>query len=176
MESLFPALYILAAASFILAIKWMNSPATARRGVLIGEVGMLLAVVGTLLRHEVVTYQWILVAFFIGSAIGVPIAYYMPMTAVPQRTAISHACGALASALIGTAEYYKRLPHGFVMGALVLETLLGFLTCTASVMAFGKLQEILPTRPMTYRGQNYVNLNMLSRKYLAITQTTGSIS
>src|ERR1700748_3621622 len=136
MQSIFPALYILAAASFILAIKWMSSPTTARRGVLIGEIGMLLAVVGTLLRAEVVTYQWIFIAFLIGSAIGVPISYYMPMTAVPQRTAFSHACGALASALIGTAEYYRRVPHGAVMIALVLETLLGFLTFTASLMAF----------------------------------------
>ncbi len=158
---IFPVLYILAAAGFILAIKWMSSPATARRGVVVGEIGMLLAVVGTLLRHEVVNYEWILIAFFVGSAIGVPIAYYMPMTAVPQRTAISHSCGALASALIGTAEYYRRLPHGFVMGALILETLLGFLTCTASLMAFGKLQEILPTRPLTFRGQNIVNLGVL---------------
>src|SRR3954454_13040356 len=157
-ELVFPALYIVAAAGFILAIKWMSSPATARRGVIVGELGMLLAVVGTLLHHEVVNYQWILVAFFVGSAIGVPIAYVMPMTAVPQRTAVSHACGALASALIGTAEYLRRTPHGFVMGALILETLLGFLTCTASLMAFGKLQEILPTRPITYRGQNIVNL------------------
>jgi NAD(P) transhydrogenase subunit beta len=160
MESILPAFYILAAAGFILAIKWMNSPATARRGVLVGEIGMLLAVVGTLLRHEVVNYEWILVAFFVGTAIGVPIAYYMPMTAVPQRTAISHACGALASALIGTAEYFRQAPHGFVMGALILETLLGFLTCTASLMAFGKLQEILPTRPITWRGQNLVNLGV----------------
>jgi NAD(P) transhydrogenase subunit beta len=159
-ETIFPALYILAAAGFILAIKWMNSPATARRGVVVGEIGMLLAVVGTLLRHEVVNYQWILIAFFIGSAIGVPIAYIMPMTAVPQRTAFSHACGALASALIGTAEYYRRMPHGFVMTALIVETLLGFLTTTASLMAFGKLQEILPTRPITYRGQNIVNLGI----------------
>src|SRR5947209_13172188 len=136
----------------------MNSPATARRGVIVGELGMLLAVIGTLLRSEVVSYEWILIAFFIGSAIGVPIAYYMPMTAVPQRTALAHACGALAAALIGTAEYYHRMPHGFIMGALILETLLGFLTCTASLMAFGKLQEILPTRPITYRGQNIVNL------------------
>jgi NAD(P) transhydrogenase subunit beta len=82
----------------------------------------------------------------------------MPMTAVPQRTAISHAFGALASALIGTAEYYRHTPHGFTMLALVLETLLGFLTFTASLMAFGKLQEILPTRPITYKGQNIVNL------------------
>src|SRR5271170_271029 len=161
MQSLYPVLYILAAASFILAIKWMNSPATARRGVFVGEAGMLLAVVGTLLRHEVVTYQWILIAFFIGSAIGVPIAYYMPMTAVPQRTAFSHACGALAAALIGTAEYYRHTPHGVVMAALVLEILLGFLTFTASMMAFGKLQESLPTRPITFPGQNIVNLGIL---------------
>jgi NAD(P) transhydrogenase subunit beta len=159
--TIFPALYLLAAAGFILAIKWMSSPVTARRGVIVGELGMLLAVVGTLLRHEVINYEWILIAFFIGSAIGVPIAYMMPMTAVPQRTAISHACGALASALIGTAEYYRRTPQRLVMCALILETLLGFLTCTASLMAFGKLQEILPTRPITFRGQNIVNLAIL---------------
>src|SRR5271156_838834 len=157
-DTLLPILYMLAAMGFIMAIKWMNSPATARRGVIIGEIGMLLAVVGTLLRFEVVQYQWILIAFFLGSAIGVPIAYYMPMTAVPQRTAFSHACGALAAALIGTAEYYRAKPHGFVMTALVVEILLGFLTFTASMMAFGKLAETLPTRPITYRGQNFVNL------------------
>ena len=106
-ELILPLLYLLAAAGFILALKWMSSPATARRGVFAGEIGMLLAVVGTLLRFEVVEYQWILIAFFLGSAIGVPLAYLMPMTAVPQRTAISHAFGALASALIGTAEYYQ---------------------------------------------------------------------
>jgi NAD(P) transhydrogenase subunit beta len=153
--------YIVAAGLFVLALKWMSAPATARRGVWAGEVGMLLAIVGTLLRHEVIDYQWILVAFFIGSAIGVPLAYLMPMTAVPQRTAISHAFGALAAALVGTAEYYRQTPHGFVMGALVLETLLGFVTFTASLMAFGKLQELLPTRPITYRNQNLINLSLL---------------
>jgi len=158
MEILLPLLYLLAAAGFILALKWMSSPATARRGVLAGELGMLLAVVGTLLRFEVVEYQWILIAFFIGAAIGTPLAYLMPMTAVPQRTAISHAFGALASALIGTAEFYRHTPEQITMAALALEIMLGFLTFTASLMAFGKLQEILPTRPMTYRGQNIVNL------------------
>jgi NAD(P) transhydrogenase subunit beta len=161
-DTIIPGLYMLAAAGFILAIKWMSSPATARRGVIVGELGMLIAVVGTLLRFEVVNYQWILIAFFLGSAVGVPLAYIMPMTAVPQRTAISHAFGALASALIGTAEYYKTTPTGFTMGALALETLLGFLTFTASLMAFGKLQEILPTRPITYKGQNFVNLGILA--------------
>jgi proton-translocating NAD(P)+ transhydrogenase subunit beta len=166
-DTLLPILYMLAAMSFILAIKWMNSPATARRGVIIGEIGMLLAVVGTLLRFEVVEYQWILIAFFLGSAIGVPIAYIMPMTAVPQRTAFSHACGALASALIGTAEYYKGVQQGppittVEMTALIVETLLGFLTFTASMMAFGKLQEVLPQRPITYKGQNFVNLGVFA--------------
>ncbi len=166
-NTLLPLLYMLAAMGFILAIKWLNSPATARRGVIVGEIGMVLAVVGTLLRFEVVEYQWILVAFFLGAAVGAPIAYFMPMTAVPQRTAFSHACGALASALIGTAEYYKGIAHGegltkVVMVALVIETLLGFLTFTASMMAFGKLQEVLPQRPITYKGQNFVNLGVFA--------------
>src|SRR5579862_836938 len=99
-------IYLIASALFILSLKWMSSPGTARRGVLAGEIGMLVAIVGTLLRHEVVNYEWIVVAFLVGSAVGVPLAYLMPMTAVPQRTALSHVFGALASALIGTAEFY----------------------------------------------------------------------
>jgi len=156
--SVFQALYLVAAALFILALKWMSAPATARRGVISGEVGMLLAVIGTLLRHEVVNYEWIVIALMVGAAIGVPLALLMPMTHVPQRTAISQACGAFASALIGTAEYYRLHPHGFIMGALSVEILLGFLTTTASLMAFGKLHEILPSRPVVYKGQNFVNL------------------
>src|SRR3989442_1851804 len=125
---------------------------------------MVLAVVGTLLHHEIVSYQWILVGFVLGSAIGAPMALYMPMTAVPQRTALSHAFGALAAALVGTAEYYLHTPQlsRFTMVALALELLLGSLTFTGSLMAFGKLQELLPTRPVTYRGQNVVNLSLLA--------------
>jgi len=164
--TLLPILYMLAAMGFILAIKWMGSPATARRGVIVGEIGMLLAVVGTLLRFEVVSYGWIALAFALGTIVGIPIAVMMPMTAVPQRTAFSHACGALASALIGTAEYYKGLNGAGLtrveMTALIIETLLGFLTFTASLMAFGKLQEVLPQRPITYKGQNIVNLGIFA--------------
>ena len=158
---IYQALYIIAACCFILALKWMSAPATSRRGVIIGELGMLLAVVATLLRREVIDYNWIAAGLIIGSAIGIPIAVLMPMTQVPQRTAISQACGALASALIGTAEYYSLKPHGFTMAALGLEMLLGFLTTTASVMAFGKLHELLPSRPITFKGQNVVNLAIL---------------
>jgi NAD(P) transhydrogenase subunit beta len=154
--------YIVASALFILSLKWMNSPVTARRSVLAGEVGMLMAIAGVLLSFHVFNWEWILAAFFIGTAVGIPIAYIMPMTAVPQRTAMSHACGALAAALVGTAEFYRanqihETLSTFVMVPLMLETLLGFLTFTGSLMAMGKLQEVLPQRPITYRGQNLTN-------------------
>jgi H+-translocating NAD(P) transhydrogenase subunit beta len=157
-----PLLYLAAAASFILALKWLSSVPTARRGVIVGAAGMALAVAGTLMKPEIESYRWIAVAFVAGTAIGVPMAM-MPMTAVPQRTALSHAFGALAAALVGTAEFYLRAPaiDRFIMGALVLEVLLGFLTFTASLMAFGKLQEILPTRPITWRNQNILNFTIL---------------
>jgi NAD(P) transhydrogenase subunit beta len=161
MEQIWQIAYIVAALSIIGSIKWLSSPATARRGVMAGQIGMLFAVVGTLLRHEVVDYEWILISIFIGAAIGAPLAYLMPMTAVPQLTALSHAFGALAAALVGTAEYYKNNPTGFTMTALVIETVLGYLTFTASIMAFGKLQDIVPTRPITYKGQNFVNIALL---------------
>jgi NAD(P) transhydrogenase subunit beta len=162
MEHAIQISYLIAAGLFILSLKWMSAPGSARQGVLAGEAGMLIAIIGTLLRHEAVSYEWIMLAFLLGSAIGVPLAYLMPMTAVPQRTALSHAFGALASALIGTAEYYRETPHGFVIVALVVEMLLGFLTFTGSLMAFGKLQEILPTRPIVYRGQNVINLSLFT--------------
>jgi NAD(P) transhydrogenase subunit beta len=179
MDTILPLIYLLAAVGFILAMKWMNHPSTARRGVIIGEIGMLLAVIGTLLRAEVVEYQWVLIALAIGSAIGAPLAYLMPMTSVPQLTALSHAFGALASALIGTAEYYKQGPGGvpftgFTMGALSAEILLGYLTTTASIIAFGKLQEILPTRPITYKGQNVISFLVLGGAVvLGVLMTAG---
>jgi len=164
MTELWHYAYLAAALLIIASIKWLNSPVTARRGVFAGEVGMRLAVVGTLLRHEVINLEWVLIAFFIGAAIGAPLAFLMPMTAVPQLTALSHAFGSLAAALVGTAEFYRHThasPWEFTMLALVLETLLGYLTCTASILAFGKLQELIPTRPITYAGQNVVNLLLL---------------
>lgn len=156
------ATYILSAACFVLALKWLSAVPTARRGVITGVIGMALAVGGTLLRPEIVSYKWIATAFVIGTIIGVPMAM-MPMTAVPQRTALSHAFGALAAALVGTAEYILHPGlSSFTMGALAIEVLLGFLTFTASLMAFGKLQELLPQRPVTYRGQNFVNIGILA--------------
>ena len=103
--------YLFAGACFVLALKWMSAPTTARRGIRAGELGMLAAVVATLLKTEIVQYQWIVVALLIGSTIGALMAIFMPMTAMPQRIALSHAFGALAAALVGTSEFYLESPH-----------------------------------------------------------------
>jgi NAD(P) transhydrogenase subunit beta len=155
--------YLIATALFILSLKWMSSPVTARRGVRAGEVGMLLAVAGTLLSHDIVDYKWVGIALVLGSIIGVPLGM-VQMTAVPQRTALSHAFGALCVTLVGTAEFYLRAPAvpRFMMAVLSLEVILGALTFTGSLMAAGKLQEVLPQRPITYKGQNFVNLSLLA--------------
>jgi NAD(P) transhydrogenase subunit beta len=155
--------YLIATALFILSLKWMSSPVTARRGVRAGEVGMLLAIAGTLLSHDIVDYKWVAIALVLGSIIGVPLGM-VHMTAVPQRTALSHAFGALCVTLVGTAEFYLRAPAvpRFMMAVLSLEVILGALTFTGSLMAAGKLQEVLPQRPITYKGQNFVNLSLLA--------------
>jgi NAD(P) transhydrogenase subunit beta len=161
-QALLETIYLIAAILFILSLKWLSSPASARRGVRAGEVGMLLAVVGTLLHHGIVDYTWIATALVLGTVIGVPLGF-VQMTAVPQRTALSHAFGALCVTLVGTAEFYLRAPAvpKFMMAVLSLEIILGSLTLTGSLMAAGKLQEILPQRPITYKGQNLVNLSLL---------------
>src|SRR5258706_9921060 len=101
MGSLANYIYIISGALFILSLKWMNSPVSARRGVMAGELGMLLAIGGTLLNHHH-NWEWMIGAFFIGSAVGGPLAHLMPMTAVPQPTAILPPRGALAAAPLGT--------------------------------------------------------------------------
>jgi H+-translocating NAD(P) transhydrogenase subunit beta len=155
--------YLIASALFIFSLKWMSSPATARHGIWAGEVGMVLAIAGTLLRHGIVDWKWIIIALVLGSGIGIPLGM-VQMTAVPQRTALSHAFGALCVTLVGSAEFYLRTPNvpKFMMSVLSMEVILGGLTVTGSLMAAGKLQEILPQRPITYKGQNLVNFLLLA--------------
>jgi NAD(P) transhydrogenase subunit beta len=164
-------IYLVASGLFILALKWMNAPPTARRGILAGEIGMVLAIGGTILQLGVegkleritIDYAWIFIALGIGTTIGVPLGL-VQMTAVPQRTALSHAFGAFCVTLVGTSEYYlggSSIP-GFKMAVLCMEVILGGLTVTGSLMAAGKLQEVLPQRPITFKGQNLFNLAMLA--------------
>jgi NAD(P) transhydrogenase subunit beta len=162
--------YLAAATLFVFSLRWLNRPRTARRGVFAGVVGMLLAVVGTLLNPHIVNYGWIALALVAGTLVGVPLSR-VALTAVPQRTAISHAFGGLAAGLVGTAKYQVWLGEGelttFRTTAIVVEVILGFITFTGSLMAAGKLQEVIPTRPITYRGQNAVNLSLLGVAVLA---------
>ncbi len=154
--------YLAATVLFILSLRWMSMPSTAKRGVRAGELGMLIAIAATLLHHGIVDYRWIAIGLVLGSIIGVPLGL-VQMTAVPQRTALSHAFGAFCVTLVGTAEYYLSAPNvpPFMMSVLSAEVILGSLTFTGSLMAAGKLQEVLPQRPITYKGQNLVNLSLL---------------
>ena len=156
--------YLVASILFILGLKGMSHPESARRGMHLAEFGMLMAVIGTLLHHEIVSYEWIIAGLLVGSTIGAMMAIWVPMTAMPQRTALSHAFGAFAAALVGIAEYYQ---HGAALGqvkmtAIGFEVMLGALTTTGSLMAFSKLQGLVRGTPMTYKGQNIFNMTLLA--------------
>jgi len=157
--------YLAASILFILGLKGLSHPETARRGMIYAEVGMLLAIVGTLVHKDIVRYEWIIAGLIIGSIIGGAISIWVPMTAMPQRTALSHAFGALAASLVGVSEYYRHnsVELGtFKMTALSLEVLLGGITVTGSLMAFIKLQDWIRGTPITYRGQNIFNMSLFA--------------
>src|SRR5216110_2009108 len=162
--------YLLASILFILGLKGLSHPETAKRGMHLAEFGMLMAIIGTLMHFEIVSYTWIIVGLLLGSTLGAAMGVRVPMTAMPQRTAWSHAFGAFAAALVGIAEYYSYT-HGFKpladmghikMSAMGFEIMLGSLTTTGSLIAFGKLQGIVPGKPLVYRGQNIFNMSLLA--------------
>jgi len=159
--------YLVASALFVMSLYWMNDPLTARRGVGAGVVAMVVAVAGTLLNPGILHWGWIAGAVGVGFLLGVPLSW-VPLTAVPQRTAVSHAFGGLAAGLVGAAKFYlwQGEPGSFTAfrtSALVAEVILGFLTFTGSLMAAGKLQEVrwIPQRPVTYPLQNQANIGLL---------------
>ena len=162
--------YLLASILFILGLKGLSHPETAKRGMHMAEFGMLMAIIGTLMHFEIVSYTWIIVGLLLGSTLGAAMGVWVPMTAMPQRTALSHAFGAFAAALVGIAEYYSYT-NGFKpiaelghvkMSAMGFEIMLGALTTTGSLIAFGKLQGIVPGKPLVYRGQNIFNMTLLA--------------
>ena len=157
------ASYLIASLLFIYGLRCLTHPDTARRGMKAAELGMLLAIIGTLLHKDIISYEWIIAGLIIGGTVGGVISYWVPMTALPQRAALSLAFGALAATLVGIAEYHT---HGaqlgsFKMTVIGFEVLLGSLTTTGSLIAAGKLQEWLPGTPMTFKGQKSVNLGLL---------------
>lgn len=158
-QYLIEAIYLIASVLFVLGLKGLSHPDSARRGMIMAAAGMVAAVVGTLFKPEIITYQWIAIGLVVGSAIGIPMAM-VPMTAMPQRTALSHAFGALAASMVGVAEYtiYGAHMGNVKMGALGLECMLGSLTTTGSLVAAGKLQDLIRGTPIQFKGQHIVNL------------------
>ncbi len=154
--------YLVASILFILGLKGLTAPDKAQRGMQLAAIGMLVAIVGTLLNHHIVSFVWIIIGLILGSGIGAAISIWMPMTAIPQRTAISHAFGALAATLVGIShfhEHYGELSR-VDMAALGFEVMFGALTITGSLMAFGKLQGLLPSAPITYKFQNQSTISL----------------
>ncbi len=151
--------YLIASMCFVMGLRDMSHPETARRGMFLAEAGMFIAVVGTLLHQDIISYTWIIIGLVIGSVIGTMMALRVPMTAMPQRTALSHAFGALAVALVGISEYFKHteLLSSWTTAAIGFEVMLGGITFTGSLLAFAKLHDMMPGSPIVYRGQNICN-------------------
>ncbi len=155
-DTFIQATYLVASILFILGLRSLTDPKHARRGMQQAAVGMLLAIVGTLVNHQIIRYDFIAAGLVLGALIGYPLGMFVPMTAMPQRIAISHMFGALAATLVGVAEF-THLGQGLRVGhpemaALGFEVLFGSITITGSFMAFGKLQGIVPSPPITARG------------------------
>ena len=164
-DNIVQLVYLVAAIGFALSLKWMSSAPTARRGIFAGETAFGLAIIATLVDPDITGrgYGLIAAALLIGAAIGVPLGLKVPMTAMPQRIALSHAFGALAAGLVGIAHYYlqREFVGKFEMAVLGFEIILGCLVFTGSLMAAGKLQEWLPQRPIVFKGQNLANFALL---------------
>lgn len=155
--------YLAASILFVFGLKGLTHPDSARRGMLLAAAGMTAAIVGTLFNPEIVSFEWIWIGLLIGGVIGAAMSIWMPMTAMPERTALSHAFGALAAALVGAAEYanYGGKMGPMKVGALGFEIMLGCLTFTGSLIAFGKLYGVVKGTPITFKGQNIFNMGLL---------------
>jgi len=165
-------MYLVAALLFVTGLKRMNKPETARNGNLISSVGMLLAVVATLLEFKVVDYKFIVAGLVIGSVIGATLARIVKMTEMPQMVALLNGYGGLASLLVGWAEYQKQyemvlnplIPHSielYTSITLVLTILVGGITFSGSVIAWAKLKEVMTGKPILFKGQQFVNAFIL---------------
>lgn len=153
--------YLVASVFFVLGLIGLSHPKTARRGMNLAAIGMLIAVVGTLLHQEIVSYTWIIVGLLAGGIIGSIMALKVQMTALPQRQAISLAFGALAATLVGISEFYRGGELGGIkMTALGFEVMFGSLTVAGSLIAFAKLQELMRGTPFTFKGQNIFNVSL----------------
>src|SRR5690349_17108654 len=155
-------LYLIPIVSFILALRFLSNPAQARRGNQIGAVGMLVAIVVTWIHVGSASWWAIVVAMAIGGGFGAVAARKVKMTAMPQMVALFNGVGGGAAALIALAELHRILPEPGrpkidIGVAIALSGLIGAISFAGSMVAFGKLQELISGRPITYAGQQFVN-------------------
>ena len=154
--------YLISAVSFIYGLKMLSHPKTARNGNIIASLGMLIAVIATVYLGTSLDFYKILIAMTIGSIIGAFFAIRVEMTQMPQLVAIFNGFGGAASALVASAEFFKTLnsaeePTLFLILTITLSVLIGTLTFTGSFIAFGKLQGLITTKPVTFTGQQILN-------------------
>jgi NAD(P) transhydrogenase subunit beta len=156
MANLIQLAYVVSAALFIFGLKQLGSPATARRGNMISSTGMLLAIVAALLDQGILDYQWIVLGFVIGGAIGAAVARMVEMTAMPEMVALFNGFGGLASLLVGMAALSPDAAT-FTLVTIVLSILIGGVTFTGSLVAYGKLSERMTSAPIMFPKQQVVN-------------------
>ena len=156
-------LYIFSAALFILGLTGLTSPRWARQGMLLAASGMIVAIGGTLFHEDIKNYVWIALGLLIGAIVGGSMGLRIPMTVVPQRTALSTALGALAATLVGISEYIRHQANlnSLEMTPLGFEVIIGGLTVTGSLIAAAKLHELLPGAPIIYKGQNIASMSLV---------------
>ncbi|MBI2403263.1 MAG: NAD(P)(+) transhydrogenase (Re/Si-specific) subunit beta, partial [Gemmatimonadetes bacterium] len=163
MTAITELVYLAAAVLFILGLKRLASPATARRGNLLSAVGMLLAIAITLLDRQILSFQWIIIGMVVGAGVGAWMARAVAMTAMPQMVGLFNGFGGGASVLVAAGEWNRLVQPGATLDPATAVTvyasaLIGSITFSGSVVAAGKLQELIPGRPVLFRGQHGLNL------------------
>jgi len=153
--------FVVAAALFVLGLKQLGSPATARRGNMLSAIGMLIAIVAGLLHQNIVTYEWILGGMVIGAVIGVLAARLVQMTSMPEMVALFNGFGGIASLLVGWATLYDQGQTTFTLVTIILAIMIGGLTFSGSLIAYAKLSELINSKAVVFTGQRLVNALLL---------------
>jgi len=153
--------YIVAALLFIFGLKMLGSPATARRGNGLSSLGMLVAVTAGLFNEGIITYDWIIVGMVVGAFIGAIAARLVAMTSMPEMVALFNGFGGIASLLVGWAALYGAGISGFTVVTICLAMLIGGLTFTGSLVAYGKLSEVINSKAYVFAGQRFFNALLL---------------
>ena len=156
-------IYIISSILFAFGLKFLGSPVTARKGNILSAMGMFLAIAATLVGGHIINYQWILLGILIGTVLGALVAFRAAMTQMPEMIALLHGCGALASVFVDWTAYAVHGAPDIVNAVtLYISIVIGGLTFTGSAIAWGKLSEKIPGKPILFAGQQFINIGLIS--------------